>query len=163
LRDDIGRKARGQKEPDMDKLMVHRVERGTRRMHELLDRVGADRAALAWIRGGDAHTEARMAILRPDILPPSGALHAWTVGAVGTMTLAVMTRASLGHTGKPLTASGLVQAIYVAVIFSAFARMLAGFGIARDPMMHLSAGAWIFAFSAFATIFTPLLARRRAS
>ena len=43
----------------MDRLMVPRVERRARRMHELLDRVGADRAALARIRGGDAYMEAR--------------------------------------------------------------------------------------------------------
>src|SRR5262249_6369618 len=33
------------------------------------------------------------------IVAPSAGIHAWTVGAIGTMTLAVMTRASLGHTG----------------------------------------------------------------
>jgi uncharacterized protein involved in response to NO len=38
------------------------------------------------------------------MLPPAAALHALTVGAIGTMTLAVMTRASLGHTGRPLMA-----------------------------------------------------------
>jgi uncharacterized protein involved in response to NO len=79
------------------------------------------------------------------------------------MTLAVMTRASLGHTGKPLTATMAVQTIYIAVIFSALARIVAGFGIARDPMLHLSAAAWIFAYAGFATIFGPLLARHRAS
>jgi hypothetical protein len=35
--------------------------------------------------------------------------------------------------------------------------------IARDPMLHLSAAAWIFAFAGFAAVFGPLLARRRAS
>src|SRR5690606_35831248 len=35
--------------------------------------------------------------------PADSALHAWTTGAVGLMTLAVMTRASLGHSGQPLT------------------------------------------------------------
>ena len=39
-----------------------------------------------------------------DVLPTTVALHALTVGAIGTMTLAVMTRASLGHTGRPLVA-----------------------------------------------------------
>ena len=39
------------------------------------------------------------AILLPGVLPPSAALHAWTAGAISVMTLAVMTRASLGHTG----------------------------------------------------------------
>jgi uncharacterized protein involved in response to NO len=77
------------------------------------------------------------------------------------MTLAVMTRASLGHTGRPLTASGAVRTIYVAVILAALARIGAGFGVAREPMLHLSAAAWFFAFAGFAIVFTPLLARRR--
>jgi uncharacterized protein involved in response to NO len=38
------------------------------------------------------------------IIPDSAGLHTWMAGAVGTMTLAVMTRASLGHTGHDLVA-----------------------------------------------------------
>src|SRR5204862_1670181 len=45
-------------------------------------------------------------------LPPSAGIHAWMTGAAGIMTLAVMTRASLGHTGQALTASPATQAIY---------------------------------------------------
>ena len=39
------------------------------------------------------------------LLPGSAGIHAWMAGAAGIMTLAVMTRASLGHTGQPLVAS----------------------------------------------------------
>lgn len=103
-----------------------------------------------------------LSILRPDILPASAAIHAWTAGAIGTMTLAVMTRASLGHTGRPLTATRAIQAIYIAVIFSAVARLAAGFGTMRDPLLHLSAAAWVLAFAGFAIVFAPLLAARQA-
>ena len=41
--------------------------------------------------------------LRPETIPAAAVIHAWTAGAVGVMTLAVMTRASLGHTGHALT------------------------------------------------------------
>lgn len=44
------------------------------------------------------------------VLPPSAGIHAWMTGAAGIMTLAVMTRASLGHTGQALTASLATQA-----------------------------------------------------
>jgi hypothetical protein len=46
---------------------------------------------------------------------PQDALHTLTVGAIGTMTLAVMTRASLGHTGRPLMARPSTRAIYALV------------------------------------------------
>lgn len=47
------------------------------------------------------------------------------VGAAGVMTLAVMSRASLGHTGQPLTASIATQAIYLAIAAAALARICA--------------------------------------
>jgi uncharacterized protein involved in response to NO len=102
-----------------------------------------------------------LSILRPQIVPASAAIHAWTAGAIGIMTLAVMTRASLGHTGGALTANRATQLLYVAVIFAAIARLAAGFGIARNPMLQISAAAWVFAFAGFAAVFGPLLATRR--
>jgi len=102
-----------------------------------------------------------LSILRPDTVAASAAMHAWTVGAIGIMTLAVMTRASLGHTGGVLTATRATQLLYVAAIFSAIARIAAGFGMARNPMLHLAAAAWVFAFAGFVAIFGPLLATRR--
>ena len=51
--------------------------------------------------------------------------HAWMAGAAGIMTLAVITRATLGHTGRRLTASVSTQAIYAAIIVGAVARICA--------------------------------------
>lgn len=102
-----------------------------------------------------------LAALSPDTLLPSGAMHGWTAGAIGIMTLAVMTRASFGHTGQPLVATRPVQLIYVAVIVAALARVAASFGVARDPLLHLSATAWIAAFLGFAVVYAPLLTRPR--
>lgn len=102
-----------------------------------------------------------LSILTPDLVMPSGALHGWTAGAIGLMILAVMTRASLGHTGQPLTATRGITAIYVAVFVAAVARVIAAFDIAREPMLHLSATAWVLGFAGFALIYAPLLALRR--
>jgi uncharacterized protein involved in response to NO len=102
-----------------------------------------------------------LSMLRPDAILESSAMHAWTAGAIGTMTLAVMTRASLGHTGRPLTATRAIRAIYAAVIVAALARIAAGLGAARDPLLHVAAAAWICAFAGFAAAFAPQLATRR--
>ena len=104
-----------------------------------------------------------LGIYRPDLIASSGALHAWTAGAIGVMTLAVMTRASLGHTGQPLIATRPIQAIYAAAIVAALARIVAAFGLARTSMLHLSATAWVLAFLGFAVVFAPLLTTRRVS
>jgi uncharacterized protein involved in response to NO len=99
-----------------------------------------------------------LAIAAPGLVVASGALHGWTVGAIGTMTLAVMTRASLGHTGRALTASPATCFIYAAVAVAAAARILAAFDIAREPLLTLSAAAWVAAFAGFTASFGPMLA-----
>ena len=91
----------------------------------------------------------------------TGALHAWTVGAIGTMTLAVMTRATLGHTGKALIGSRSTQLIYVAIVIAALARILTAFDIWRNTLLTVSATAWVLAFAGFAVSFGPLLVKPR--
>ena len=95
-------------------------------------------------------------------LPPSAGIHAWMTGAAGTMTLAVMTRASLGHTGQALTASPATQGIYLAIIVAALARVAAvEFPAHGDALLHIAACGWIVAFLGFAVAFGPLLAGAR--
>jgi uncharacterized protein involved in response to NO len=100
-------------------------------------------------------------IVFPTYLTASGALHGWTAGAIGLMTLAVMTRASLGHTGRPLTATAPTQLLYAAVLIAALARIVSAFGLAREPLLHISATAWVMAFAGFAAAYWPLLMRPR--
>jgi uncharacterized protein involved in response to NO len=102
-----------------------------------------------------------LAIVAPDLVVASGALHAWTVGAIGTMTLAVMTRATLGHTGKALVASPSTQVIYAAIVVAAAARVLAAFDVWRDAALTVSSAAWVLAFGVFALSFGPLLVKPR--
>jgi len=83
------------------------------------------------------------------------AQHVWMAGAVGLMTLAVMTRASLGHAGRPLTASRPVTALYLALILSVLARVAAGAMPGATWFLHLAAGG-------FAVIYWPILTRPRA-
>ncbi|MDP1883093.1 MAG: NnrS family protein, partial [Bradyrhizobium sp.] len=103
-----------------------------------------------------------------DLVPPGAGVHAWMAGAAGTMTLAVMSRATLGHTGQPLTASRATQAIYLAIIVAALARVCAVIEPAYgEYLLYLAAFAWAAAFLGFAVTFGPLLAgadrRRKAA
>jgi uncharacterized protein involved in response to NO len=102
-----------------------------------------------------------LGIAAPGVIASSGALHSWTAGAIGLMTLAVMTRASLGHTGRPLTATLPTQLIYLAALVAALTRITAAFGVAREPLLHVSAAAWVMAFVGFAIVYAPLLIRPR--
>jgi uncharacterized protein involved in response to NO len=99
------------------------------------------------------------AVLWPAIFPTSAGLHAWMAGAVALMTLAVMTRASLGHTGQELVASLPTQLIYLCVFIAALARVIAAFEPSR-ALLHIAAAAWILGFGSFAVFFGPLLMGR---
>jgi len=103
-----------------------------------------------------------LAIAAPSFVLPSGALHGWTVGAVGTMTLAVMTRASLGHTGQALVACRSTQFIYAAIVVAAALRVLGAFNLWREMTLSISATSWVLAFGGFVLSFGPLLSKPRA-
>jgi uncharacterized protein involved in response to NO len=99
-----------------------------------------------------------------DLVPADTGTHAWMVGAAGILTLAVMTRASLGHTGSALIASPMTQAVYAAVVIAALARICASLEPAwNGPLLQVAAFAWGAAFLGFAGSFGPLLVGARRS
>ncbi|MDQ2634738.1 MAG: NnrS family protein [Pseudomonadota bacterium] len=98
-----------------------------------------------------------------DAFPQSAALHALTAGAIGTMTLAVMTRASLGHTGRQIVADHVVIVAYLAVTAGAVLRVAAP--LTQDWYGHVlvcGGALWSAAFLLFAIRFAPILWGRRA-
>ena len=102
-------------------------------------------------------------VLWPALVPPTGALHTWTAGAMTLMTLAVMTRATRGHTGRELTAGAATQFIYAAAILAAVARILPLAPEFSSTLLAISAVAWIAAFGGFALWYGPMLLRSRGS
>lgn len=103
------------------------------------------------------------ATIWPENVPTSAAMHALTAGAMGTMTLAVMTRASLGHTGRASTADGWTIAIYGLVYAGALVRV---FGPLAAPMysvamLFCAAALWSGAYLVFAVRYGPMLMTRR--
>lgn len=89
------------------------------------------------------------------------AIHAFTVGAMGIMILAVMTRASLGHTKRELTAGSGTLTVYILVLVAAVARVIAPFlETGYAAALDLAGGAWIAAFALFVALYLPLYVRR---
>jgi uncharacterized protein involved in response to NO len=96
------------------------------------------------------------------VLPATTALHGLTVGAVGTMTLAVMTRVSLGHTGRPLTAGPATEMIYALITIAAFLRLLSPLaGDWMGGLLWLAGTTWSGAFGLFAIVYGRVLTRPR--
>jgi len=90
-------------------------------------------------------------------LSGSAGMHALSAGAVGTMTLSVMSRATLGHTGRPLTAGAGTLAVYCLVTLAAGLRVAAAWGGGLQADMILAAGGlWMGAFGLFAILYGPM-------
>jgi len=90
-------------------------------------------------------------------------IHALTAGAIGAMTLGMMTRTARGHTGRALAADGFDVACYALVLLAAVLRV---FGVMLLPgayvaMILASGGCWSAAFALFAVRYWPVLSRPR--
>ena len=98
-----------------------------------------------------------------DFVPATAAIHALTAGAFGTMILAVMTRASLGHTGRELTATPGTTVIFVLITIAAILRVGAPFLDDRSgSAIWISGIAWTAAYGLFSVLYFPVFTRPRA-
>lgn len=102
-----------------------------------------------------------LSALLPDAIPAVAGVHVFGVGAIGAMTLAVMTRSTLGHTGRELRADFVTCLIYVAIVMATILRFAAAFFPAEMVLLHASATLWVAAFSGFALHYGPMVMRPR--
>jgi uncharacterized protein involved in response to NO len=90
-------------------------------------------------------------------------MHALGTGAAGTLILGVMTRVSMGHTGRPMRLPRGAVLIYYAVSIAALARLAAALGYADYRWsVVIAALSWIFAFLLFLALYWPILSSPRA-
>jgi uncharacterized protein involved in response to NO len=91
-------------------------------------------------------------------------LHALTIGAAAMMIVAVMTRASLGHTGRPLVVSRPVVCAYGLLAAAALVRVFgpAGLALPYPEVILIAASLWTAAFALFLIVYAPILLSRRA-
>jgi uncharacterized protein involved in response to NO len=90
--------------------------------------------------------------------PQSAAVHALTAGAMGTMILAVMTRASLGHTGRELRAGLATSIIYLMVTAGAVLRVASPLGAVDYRLgMEIAGLCWLGGFVLFIVSYGPIL------
>lgn len=92
----------------------------------------------------------------------ASAQHLWMSGAIGVMTVAVMTRATLGHTDQALHAGPGTTTLYLMLIVSILTRFAAGFWPTLAPTLYTLSGlCWIAAFGGFALLYGPSILRPR--
>jgi uncharacterized protein involved in response to NO len=90
-------------------------------------------------------------------------LHALTMGTLATMILAVMTRAALGHTGRPLVAHPVTVASYLLLLAAVLVRVfgLAALRVSYPMVIAAAAFLWTAAFLFFVLIYAPILCSPR--
>ncbi|ABG31318.1 NnrS family protein [Roseobacter denitrificans] len=107
---------------------------------------------------------AAVSIFITDAMMLVAAQHLWMAGGFGLMTLAMMTRATLGHTGQELTAGPGTVAIYLALIGSVFARLAGAIWVGSAMTLYAVSGVlWAGAFVGFAIVYGPALLKPKAA
>lgn len=98
-----------------------------------------------------------------DAIMVSAGIHALTAGAIGTMTLAVMTRATLGHTGRVIENDWVTASMYVLVTIGALLRVAAPCLPDYEGSLIVAGLTWSSAFALFVFRYGPMLLRPRIS
>ena len=92
-----------------------------------------------------------------DAMPRITGVHALTVGAIGTMFVAVMSRASLGHTGRPLAVGSATVTVYGLITVAALSRTLAPWwDAAFAELLAVSSATWITGYGLFFLKYLPI-------
>ncbi|MCF6200051.1 MAG: NnrS family protein [Hyphomicrobiaceae bacterium] len=96
-----------------------------------------------------------------DEIPLIAAVHAFSAGMIGTMILAVMTRATRGHTGQPLEADIGTTLIFILITLSAITRVVSALGTAPQWGYTISGITWIAAFLLFSALYYPFFTKSK--
>jgi uncharacterized protein involved in response to NO len=94
----------------------------------------------------------------------SAALHSFTVGGIGGMILAMISRVTLGHTGRPLKPHRMVSIGFVLILLSAIIRVFLPAWMPEFYSLSISLAAllWISAFAIYLFFYSPMLMTTRA-
>jgi len=97
------------------------------------------------------------------VVAPSLALHAFTLGGIGVLTLGMMARVSLGHTGRAMKASNTIAIAFVLINVAALFRVLLPIAMPGwyENLIYVSVLFWLAAFSLFVFVYAPILASAR--
>lgn len=93
----------------------------------------------------------------------SAALHSFTVGAIGGMILAMISRVTLGHTGRPLELHGLIPLTYILILSAAIIRVTVSAWLPEFAYwgIGIAGGLWILAYSIYLYFYAPMLLTSR--
>lgn len=98
-----------------------------------------------------------------EFLPRSVAIHAFTAGAMGTFIIGMMSRVSLGHSGRPLKLMKGFVISYFFITLSGVVRVISGFFLEQYGLGIMLAGVfWVVSFLIFLIYYFKILVSPRA-
>jgi uncharacterized protein involved in response to NO len=97
------------------------------------------------------------------LVPTALALHAFTVGGIAVVTLGMMARVSLGHTGRALRVSNTIAVAFVLLNLAALLRVILPAAVPNgyDMFIYASTLCWLAAFGLFVSVYLPILTQAR--
>jgi len=97
------------------------------------------------------------------LIPSSMALHAFTVGGIAVVTLGMMARVALGHTGRALRVSNTIALAFVLINIAALVRVILPIALPANYglFVYASSLCWLAAFALFVFIYLPILTQAR--
>lgn len=100
-----------------------------------------------------------------DLILPSLALHAFTIGGIGVLTIGMMARVSLGHTGRVMKASNTIAIAFALLNIAALFRVILPAAIFSwsNMLIYCAMLAWLAAFGLFLVVYFPILTTKRES
>jgi uncharacterized protein involved in response to NO len=102
-----------------------------------------------------------LALASWQLVGASAGFHALAVGSMAGLILGMMTRTTLGHTGRPLKAGRAERAMFVLIQLSALSRVLSALGWDNPLVLLASAACWALAFGLYAAVYQPYLTGAR--
>tara|TARA_R110001583_G_scaffold21088_4_gene80275 strand:- start:7520 stop:8713 length:1194 start_codon:yes stop_codon:yes gene_type:complete len=96
------------------------------------------------------------------VVSHSQAIHALTVGAMGTMILSMISRVSLGHTGRNIVVGKVMTIAFIAIILAFFTRVFGSYFIGNySQVIAAAVGFWVIAYGCFVVLYFPILTKPR--
>ena len=113
----------------------------------------------AWIAAGFV----LLALAAWQLVSASAGFHALAVGSMAGLIMGMMTRTTLGHTGRPLKAGRAERLMFVLIQVSALCRVLSALGwdSGAGVVLLVSAACWAVAFGLYAAVYRPYLSSAR--
>ncbi|MCJ8321949.1 MAG: NnrS family protein, partial [Colwellia sp.] len=97
-----------------------------------------------------------------NLVSQSQAIHTLTIGAMATMILAMISRVSLGHTGRNIVVGKIMTIAFVAIVLAFIIRVFGIYWISNyQQVLSMSILFWVIGYGSFIALYFPILTKAK--